>query len=547
MSARAPEAVASSLPQLIRRAASQWSDQHALSCVLPNGWTASLSYGEVDQQSDRMAGWFKHVAKIKRGDVVAIQAPNILSYPVVLLGALKAGAAVSGVNPLYTARELKRQLTDCQASVLVGFDVFGALIDEVAPSFPDMKVLMLSVADGFGLVRRNLVGALAKHVKRLVPKMSVPHTRFAEALQHERATLPVAPDLALKDDEACFLAYSGGTTGDPKGVALTSRGLLINVAQVQSMSAERLQKPGLTAVLVLPLYHMYGGFMLASTLSNGGHLVLAPSPRPLSNLKAAFTCFRPDVFPGVNTLFAGLLEEEWFTEELASSIDITFSGATALSPSVRDAWRARTGSEIVESYGMTEATTVLTTNPLGAENRKGTCGVPVPGTTIRIVKDDGSVAQPGERGEVQAKGPQVMSGYRNAPELTEAAFDNGWLRTGDIGVLDEDGYLTIVDRLKDMIIVSGFNVYPGEIEDVIAAHPGVQEVGVVGLPDAKSGEVPVAFVVRSDDQLAEVAIHQLCESLLTAYKRPKDIRFVDELPKSPVGKVLRRTLREMAR
>ncbi|MEM9839317.1 MAG: AMP-binding protein, partial [Pseudomonadota bacterium] len=268
--------------------------------------------------------------------------------------------------------------------------------------------------------------------------------------------------------------------------------------------------------------------------------------RPLTNLKEGLEKVRPDVFHGVNTLVAGLLEEDWFTDELASPIELTFSGATSLNSSVRSAWRERTQSEIVESYGMTEATTVLTTNPLGAENREGTCGIPIPGTTIRIVKDDGTLGDPGERGEVQAKGPQVMSGYRNAPELTEAAFDDGWLKTGDIGVLDTDGYLTIVDRVKDMILVSGFNVYPGEIEDVIASIPGVQEAGVAGRPDEKSGEVPIAFVVRTDESVDERAVFDTCEAQLTPYKRPKEIKFVDELPKSPVGKVLRRELRELA-
>ncbi|MEM9840043.1 MAG: AMP-binding protein, partial [Pseudomonadota bacterium] len=302
-----PKPEAGSLPELVRRAALTYADQRALSCVLPNGWMASLTYAELDQMSDHMAAWFSRIAGVKRGDVVAIQAPNILSYPVVLLGALKAGAAVSGINPLYTPRETERQLEDCGAKVFVGFDVFGEMVDTVAASFPETPVLMLSASDGFSPFRRTVIDVLAKRVKRVVPPIRTLHTTFRDAVAQGRSLTPPDIDQALSGADPCFLAYSGGTTGVPKGVALTSEGLLTNVAQVQALSPEVLKKSGRNALLILPLYHMYGGFMLVTTLTTGGHLALAPSPRPLSNLKAGFEKVRPDVFPGVNTLFAGLL------------------------------------------------------------------------------------------------------------------------------------------------------------------------------------------------------------------------------------------------
>ncbi|MEM9987969.1 MAG: AMP-binding protein, partial [Pseudomonadota bacterium] len=543
MTDAAPLPADKSLPHLMKGTVRKYGSRCALSCILPNGWSASLTYEQLDHYSDAFAAYLVSVAGVEKGSVVAIQAPNILGYPIALLGALKAGAVVSGVNPLYTVKETLRQLIDSEVSVFIGFDIFGTQIEEVMKDRPQTKLIILSANDFFPQPQRTAIAILAKYVKKVVPSLSVPHISLMEACERGEKLPPVGEEKILTGEEVCFHAYSGGTTGIPKGVTLTSQGLLTNVMQVQAVNPEIYEKTDRTALLVLPLYHMYGVFVFAMTLANGSHLALAPSPRPLSNLKKAFEKAKPDVFSGVNTLFAGLLEEDWFKGEIAQRIELTFSGATALAPSVRQAWKDRTTCDILESYGMTEATTVLTTNPTGEKNRPDSVGVPLPGTFIRIVKDDGTEAPVGERGEVQAKGPQIMPGYYKAPELTEAAFDDGWLKTGDVGIMDAQGYLRIVDRVKDMIIVSGFNVYPGEIEAVISSVPGVHEVGVVGREDEKSGEVPVAFVVKSQKGVDVQDILDHCEKDLTRYKLPKDIQFVDELPKSPVGKVLRRELR----
>ncbi|MEL6978319.1 MAG: AMP-binding protein [Pseudomonadota bacterium] len=534
----------SSIPQLAAISAERFGDRPCFSLVLPNGATATLSYAALDAKATAFAKFLSGALGLRRGDVVAIQAPNCLAYPVALIGALRAGAVVSNVNPLYTAFETKRQLADCGAKVLVGFDMFGAMIDEVAAETPGLRCVVASVADFFPQPRRALLKFALRHIRRNVPPLRTAATPLAQAIAFGETNDVDVTSLALEGAATCFYQYSGGTTGEPKGVELSSRGLLTNIEQVVCMSPDTLRKPGLTVMLVLPLYHMFGLYVAATAMQGGGHVALTPSPRPLSNLKPAFDTFAPQVFPGVNSLFAALLEEPWFQRDPPTSIEVTLSGATALSPSVADRWRRATGSVIAESYGMTEATTVLTTNPLDDRNRAGTAGLPPPGVDLRIIDTKGEPLPLGEVGEIVARGPQLMSGYLGRPEATSAAFIDGWLRTGDVGRLDEDGYLHVVDRLKDMLIVSGFNVYPQEIEAVIAAVPGVAEVGVVGRAVPDKGDEIAAFIVRSDPNLDQATIHAACADRLTGYKMPKDIRFVSELPKSPIGKVLRRKLRE---
>ncbi|MEM9011367.1 MAG: AMP-binding protein [Pseudomonadota bacterium] len=533
-----------SIPELVA-AAAEHGAAPCFSIVLPNGAAATLSYRALDEAADAFARTLIDRYGIETGDVVAIQAPNCLGYPVALIGALRAGAIVSNVNPLYTAFETKRQIADCGAKLLVGFDLFAPVLEEVVEAHPDLPLILLSVTDLFPPARRTLLRLAMRYVRRMVPPLHVPALGLHAVLAEGRRSRTPLAGRAITGDAPCFYQYSGGTTGVSKGVELTARGLLVNMEQATAMSPDHLKRPGRTALLALPLYHMFGLFISAGSMQLGGHVVLIPNPRPLANLKPAFERFQPDIFPGVNALFAGLLEEPWFKADPPRSIEITFSGATSLNEAVAKRWTAATGSLIAESYGMTETTTVLTTNPLDERNRFGTVGLPLPGVDLRIVDRDGQDLPPGEAGEVLARGPQIMRGYRGRAEATEEAFLDGWLRTGDIGVLEPDGYLRIVDRMKDMLIVSGFNVYPNEVEEVIAAVPGVAEVGVVGRPAADKGEEVVAFVVSADANLSADRIAAACRDRLTAYKRPHEVRFVETLPKSPVGKVLRRDLRAL--
>ncbi|MEM9422257.1 MAG: AMP-binding protein, partial [Pseudomonadota bacterium] len=526
-----------SIPAAVRAAAAEFGNAPAFSIVLPQGQSASIDFSELDEHSDAFAGYCVDVLKIQRGDVVAIQAPNCLGYLVALFGALKAGAIISNVNPLYTANETVRQLRDCGAKALVGFDLFGEELDKVVNAGVNVPIVTLSAFDFFPSWQRMTLGFAAKHIKRMIPKMTTPVTPLAEALRQGARSSAILEGREITGDETCFYQYSGGTTGQSKGVMLTARGHLINIAQFSALNPGTISVKGRTGILVLPLYHVFGLYVSLINVLFGGHTVLVPNPRPLSNLKKAFEKFPPEVFPGVNTLFAGLLAQPWFQENPPTSLELTVTGATALKESVREDWAALTGSEIIDSYGMTESTTVVATSPIGERNRPGTVGIPLPGTDMRLVDGDGKVVPVGERGEIQIKGPQVTKGYLNAAETTQNAFDNGWLRTGDVGVFDEDGYLRIVDRVKDMVIVSGFNVFPNEVENIVMGLDGVADVGVVGRPDPVSGEAVVACVVRSSETLSAEDVIAHCRDHLTAYKVPKDIRFVDQLPKTPVGKV----------
>ncbi|MEO0399205.1 MAG: AMP-binding protein [Pseudomonadota bacterium] len=534
-----------SIETLMENAVAAYGDAPFVTTVLPNGANATLSFKEVATASRDFAAYLQSVVKLPKGAVIAVQAPNCIAYTVAMIGVLRAGFILSNVNPLYTAKETRQQLEDCGAQAIIFADLFGDQIETATDGRDDIHLIKVSVTDFFPPLKKAVLDAALKYVRRLVPAMNKPHTNFLAALKQGRGHAFSPPSAeAANDTTADFYQYSGGTTGRSKGVQLSFAGLMHNISQVNALQPDVFERRNSVTLLVLPLYHMFGFYMAVSALRLGGHLILAPSPRPLSNLKPAFEKFAPDVFPGVNTLFAYLAQEPWFSQ-YASHIELTVTGAMALNPSVAREWRELTGSQIVESYGMTETTTVLSSNPPGPTYREGSVGLPIPGSDIAILKDDDSWAATGEPGEIVARGPQVMTGYLNAPELNAAAFHDGWLRTGDIGYLDEDGYLFLVDRKKDLIIVSGFNVFPGEIESVVADHPGVLEAAVVGAPDAASGERPIAFVVRSDPAVSVEGLKDHCAAQLTNYKRPRDFRFIDALPKSPVGKVLRRELRDL--
>ncbi|MEQ9506395.1 MAG: AMP-binding protein [Hyphomonas sp.] len=532
------------LETILQSAVQQHGDQPFLTTSLPNGLSATLTFAEVDQHAANLARYFREVLKLAPGTVVAVQSPNCISYVVCLLGILRAGLVLSNVNPLYTESETRRQLRDCQAEVLIGSTLFADAMDVAARGTSVKQVISVSLTDFFPGLKRQVLGVMLRHVKHLERPLKCEHVTLRDALARgSKFSSPVeAYTQDLPDDRDSIYQYSGGTTGTSKGVRLSVAGLITNIDQFVSLVPKLETMQRTTMLLALPVYHVFGLFASVIALRYGVHVVLVPSPRPLSNLQKSFEKFRPDIFPGVNSLFAKLMEEPWFRDN-PPKLPLTISGAAALDPLIGKRWRDMTGTEVIEGYGMTEATTLLTVNPPDARERPGTAGLPLPGTEIAILLEDGRLGVAGDVGEVVAKGPQLMSGYLRRPEETAAAFLHGWMRTGDIGKLDEDGYLTIVDRAKDMVLVGGFNVFPNEVDEVLNACPGVLEAASAGIKAAHSEEELHAFVVRRDasltteDVLAHTARH------LTGYKRPRKVHFVNELPKSPIGKILRRELR----
>ena len=534
------------LEHIVQAAGGAYAKLPLLTTVLPNGMSATLNYSEVEQYSANLARYFREDLKLEPGAVVAIQSPNCISYIVCLLGVLRAGLVLSNINPLYTEHETRHQLRDCKAQVLIGSTVFAETVDAAVAGTDVKHVLSVSLTDFFPRMKRAGLDFLLNKVKRVSRPLNVAHLRLEQAISRgAEFTNPVDEyTAALSPERDTIYQYSGGTTGPSKGVRLTEAGLITNIDQFWSLapSLEEMQKS--TMLLALPVYHVFG--LLASIMSmrNGVHIVLIPSPRPLSNLKAAFAKFPPKMFPGVNTLFAKLMEETWFQDN-PPNLTMTISGAAALDPSVGERWREVTNSQVIEGYGMTEATTLLTVNPSDERTKPGSAGLPLPGTEIAILKDDNTFAAPGEVGEIVAKGPQIMSGYLNRPEATRTAYFGGWMKTGDIGKLDDDGYLYIVDRAKDMVLVGGFNVFPTEVDEVLNACPGVLEAASVGILKGASEEELHAFVVRRNDAVTASEVSEYCAQYLTGYKRPRKVHFVDELPKSPIGKILRRELRSM--
>ena len=545
--------LAPSLAQMIKNSCLEHDDRAAFSCMLPNGSHASLSYVELDAQSDNLAFYLRRELGLQPGDVVALQSPNCLAYPVVAYGVLKAGLMLTNINPLYTERETAHQLQDSRAKALFVVDLFG---DRVAPALDGsdvVQVIRLSIVDLFPPAQRALIGAYLKYVQRLVPPMKARSVPLIQALkvgeQHRKKSGDRVERLFEHvglDDVAVF-QYTSGTTGRSKGAELTQRNLIANLTQSHVMTGHMLRQQQEQTILVLPLYHVYALVISAMAgMRLGTHTVLIPNPRPLVNLKPAFEKFPPTYLPGINTLFQGLLREDWFIDNPPDTMRFCFSGAAPLQQATAEAWQEVTGARIFEGYGLTEGTCVVASSTLDERTKPGTVGIPIPGTEIKLVDGDGREVPAGERGEVVIRGPQVMKGYLGRPEATAETIKDGWLHTGDIGIFDEDGFLSIVDRKKDMIIVSGFNVYPAEVEDALATLDGVGEVAVIGMPSDETGEAVRAYVVRKSPTLSEDDVIAHAREYLTNYKRPRQVVFVDELPKSPVGKVLRRELRDMA-
>ncbi len=507
----------------------------------------ALSYGEVDRLSADFGAYLQRGLGLAKGERLAIMLPNLLQYPVAMIGALRAGLAVVNVNPLYTARELEHQLADSGATTVVVLENFAHKLEAALPGTRVSHVVVTRVGDLFPPARRHWTNFAVKHLKRAVPRWRIPGAAgFREALAKGRGLglrdVPVAPD------DIAFLQYTGGTTGQPRAAILAHGNLVANVEQTVAWFAAELQPGKETVVTALPLYHVFAlTANLLVFMRLGGRNVLVTDPRDLRALLRELARSRFTAITGVNTLYKALLDAPGFEAMRAANagaLKVAIAGGMALERSTAERWQRAMGRPLTEGYGLTEASPNVCVNRLDAREFTGKLGVPLPSTDVAIVDEGGAELEPGELGEIAVRGPQVMRGYWHAPEETAQAFTpQGWLRTGDLGTMDARGYVEFVDRLKDVVVVSGFKAYPTEIENVAKRHPGVADAAAVGVPDARSGEAVTLFVVRRDPALTAEALQAHCARHLTPYKRPKLIEFRDRLPKSSVGKTLHRELR----
>ena len=539
------------LPAFIHQAVVQYRDKPAFTLFLPNGTQGSITYGEVDRFSDQFAVYLREVAGFRQGDRVALQMPNCLAYPVAVFGCLKAGVVMVNTNPLYTATEMAHQFNDSGAVGLIAIDVFGNKVAEVLPKTQIRKVVLVSIPDLLPPVKRLVVRAVQKYAKKMIPAITFAHVTFPVALRQGAAKLAAGARVDtytshLKPDTVAALQYTGGTTGVSKGAVLTHRNLLANVVASLEMWKPFLTYGDEVMLTVLPLYHIFAFTAnLMIFFAVGGRNILIPSPRPFTNMKLPFERENITWFTGINTLFIALMNEPWFQAKKDWKLKGTIAGGMALAPAVGERWQQLTQTPIYQGYGLTETSPVVTLIPFHRA-KMTSIGVPLPGTDVRIVDDQGADVAPGQPGELIVRGPQVMQGYWQQPDETAKVLQDGWLHTGDVATMDEDGYFYIVDRKKDMILVSGFNVYPNEVEAVLAEHPGIAEVCVLGTPDPLCGEAVVAFIVPRDRSLTAEQVRAHAKTSLTNYKLPKTIVFRDELPKSNVGKILRKDLKSAA-
>jgi len=503
-----------------------------------------ISYDELDRLSQAFASYLIHDLKLKKGDRVAIMLPNVLQYPVAIFGVLRAGLTVVNVNPMYTARELRHQLNDSGASAILVLDNFASVLAEVVAETRVRQVIATGVGDLLGFPKRLVVNFVLKYVKKAIPDYRIEGVvRFNDVLAKGQAK-PL-PSIVIEPSDIAFLQYTGGTTGVSKGAMLTHRNLVANMQQSAAWLGSAVGKQQEHIITALPLYHIFA--LTANCLvfiKFGGTNHLITNPRDMPGFVKELARIPFTAITGVNTLFNGLLNTPGFDKLDFSSLRLTLGGGMAVQRAVADRWKAVTGSTLVEAYGLTETSPACCINPMDLQGYNGAIGLPVPSTVVCIKDDDGKVLAQGEVGELCVQGPQVMKGYWQRPEETDKVIIDGWLHTGDMAKMDERGYFYIVDRKKDMILVSGFNVYPNEIEDVVALHPGVLECAAVGVPDEKSGEAVKVVVVKKDPALTAEAIKAHCRDNLTGYKLPRYVEFRADLPKSNVGKILRRELRD---
>ena len=542
----------SHMAEVVGIAAQEYGTRPAVSTQLPTGACTTLNFNDIDQLTGDFATYLREFAGLQTGDVVALMSPNCIDFLLAVFGIFKAGCICTNINPLYTAPEMEHQLKDSKAKVLIIVDLFGDKVDAIIAKTPIRQVIKISLLDFFPPLKKVIMSFVLRKVKRMVPDMRTSHVTMAYALKRgaaKRTDASIDVDayrVGQSLDSTALYQYTGGTTGCSKGAELTHRNILCNAAMAISMVIDEVEPRDSDCMLVaLPLYHIIGfALVMLPGLKNGSHCIMIPSPRPPSNLKSAFENHAITHFSGINALFEALLKESWCTRDVFKHLRFCSSGGAAQLVAVAERWEDLTGLPIHQGYGLTECAGVLTVNPVGG-NRLGFAGIPVPDTIVQIVNPQGINLPRGEAGEVIARAPTIMKGYLNQPGATKETIKDGWLHTGDIGVMDEDGYVQIVDRMKDMILVSGFNVYPNEIEDVIATLDSVVEVSVIGVPDEKTGESVKAYVVSSDPGMTAEHVIVHCKRSLTNYKRPKYVAFIKEIPKTPVGKVLRRELREL--
>ncbi len=527
-----------SINQLVEEATNKYRSRRAFCCM--GTWK---TFDEVDKLSDSFASFLQNDLKLQKGDRVAIQMPNILQYPIAIIGVLKAGMIVVNTNPLYTPREMEHQFKDSGAKALVILENFGSNLEKIIGNTPIEHVVLTSIGEMHSFPKKQIVNFVVRSVKKMVPAFSLKGTySWSQAIGADASKFQ-KPE--IKSSDVAFLQYTGGTTGVSKGAALTHRNIVANLLQMLAWMGQNLE-PGKEMVMTpLPLYHIFSLTVnLFMMIELGAENVLVTNPR---DMKAFFKDLKKHpftIFTGVNTLYNGMMNQPDFDSIDFSKLKIAVAGGMALQQAVSNEWKDRTGTTIIEGFGLTETSPVLSCNPLDGNDRIGTIGIPFPNTDMKIVDEEGKELPLGEPGEIIAKGPQVMPGYWEKPEETSNVFFGDYFRTGDIGVMDEDGFFKIVDRKKDMILVSGFNVYPNEIEDVVAQHPKVLEVAAVGVADEKSTEAVKLFIVKKFKDLTEDELMEFCKENLTGYKRPREIEFRDDLPKSNVGKILRRHLRE---
>jgi len=532
-----------SLVHLMDEAFSKFAQRNAYVCM-----DRFLTYAELDNMSKKLGAWLQ-AQGLAPGARVALMMPNVLQYPIAIAAVLRAGYTVVNVNPLYTPRELEHQLKDSGAEAIVILENFAHTLEKVIANTSIKIAVIASMGDLLGGLKGSLVNFVVRNIKKMVPAYSLPNAIRFNSVLGEASNMTLRP-VELGHDNIAFLQYTGGTTGLSKGAMLSHRNVIANLMQNEAWLQPALDKEpkleSLTFVCALPLYHIFALTICCLMGTRiGGLNILIPNPRDIPGLVKTLSKYRFNMFPAVNTLYNGLLNNPDFAKIDFSMLKLCNGGGMAVQKAVNDRWRAVTGKSIVEGYGLSETAPVATANAADAVEFTGTIGLPIPSTEIAILDDDARPVPLGQPGEIAIRGPQVMVGYWQRPEETKQVMTaDGFFKSGDIGFMDEKGYVTIVDRKKDMVLVSGFNVYPNEVEGVVAMHPGVLECAVVGVPDANTGEAVKLFVVRRDPELSKEALMAYCRDELTAYKRPKIIEFRDQLPKTNVGKILRRELRD---
>ncbi|UQV46532.1 long-chain-fatty-acid--CoA ligase [Janthinobacterium lividum] len=532
-----------SVTHLLEESFQKYADRNAFVCM-----DKFLTYRELDQLSLQMGAWLQSKG-LKTGARVAIMLPNVLQYPVAMAAILRAGYTVVNVNPLYTPRELQHQLIDSGSEAIIVLENFATTVEQVLPHTQVKHVIVATMGDLLGGLKGTIVNFVVRKIKKMVPAFSLPGAISFNKMLAEGSRLTLTP-VQQGHDDIVFLQYTGGTTGVSKGAMLLHRNVIANVLQneawISPVMTKEMRATSMGFMCALPLYHIYS--LTVSALMGmrvGGLNVLIPNPRDIPGFVKELSKHKIVVFPAVNTLYNALLNNADFAKLDFSSYKVCNGGGMALQRNVAERWLKLTGCPLIEGYGMSETSPVVTGNRVDITEFTGTIGLPFPSTEVAILNDDGVEVPLGEPGEIAVRGPQVMAGYWQRPDETAKSMTaDGYFKTGDVGVMDERGYVKIVDRKKDMIIVSGFNVYPNEVEDVVASCPGVLECACIGVPDANAGEAVKVFVVRKDPNLTVEQIREHCKHELTAYKKPKYIEFRDELPKTNVGKILRRQLRD---